>query len=183
MLSREHKKLCELFAGILEYPDGSLAEMSAKCAQLLGDSFQDAADIQAFAEFVSSRTREEMEESYIQTFDMTTATTFYLGYHLFGESPKRNALMLKLDEAYHSTGIVTGGELPDHLCVALRFLGAADDPEFCQPLIDECILPALGKIEAILKRDKNVYRHVVSALMAFLRQVSRKMVRVGGLRV
>lgn len=184
MLSQEHKEICQLFAGILDYPTGSLAEMSAICSRRLGASFPSAAaDMQAFADFASSQTQDALEESYIQTFDMTSTTTLYLGYHLFGETPKRSAFLLSLEDGYRADGFSSAPELPDHLGVMLRFLGVATDPEFCRPLIDECILPTLGRIEEALKKDKNAYQHVIGALRAFMQQVSRKMVRAGGLRV
>ncbi|MBI2852811.1 MAG: nitrate reductase molybdenum cofactor assembly chaperone [Chloroflexi bacterium] len=183
MLPREHQEVCRLFAGILDYPGESLVEISAECARRLKDSFSgDAEDMQSFVDFASGQTRATLEEHYIQTFDMTTATTLYLGYHLFGETQKRNAFLVKLEEGYEADGFSSGSELPDHLCVMLRFISIARDPEFCRPLIDECILPTLGRIEETLKKDKNVYRDVISALKVFLQQVSRKMVRVGGLR-
>lgn len=184
MLSREHQEICVLFAGLLDYPGESLAEKAAECTRRLKGVVPGATeDMESFAGFAASQTRAALEEQYIQTFDMSSVATLYLGYHLFGETQKRNAFLVKLDEGYQADGFSSGSELPDYLCTALRFLSIARDAEFCRPLIEECMLPTLAKIEDTLKKDKNAYRDVVSALQAFLQQVSRKMVKTGGLRV
>lgn len=181
MLSRENQEICELFARALDYPSPSLVESAADCAQRLAGSFPSIAEpMQSFVTFAASQTPEALEELYSQTFDMTPATTFYFGYQLFGDNPKRSAFMVTLEEAYQADGFSSGRELADHLGVLLRFLGIARDADFVTPLLQECILPTLEKMEAILKKDKNAYGLVISALKAFLQQVSRKLVKTGG---
>ena len=181
MLNQENKRVCQLFADILDYPGGSLRDAAKSCATQLDNSFPGiAAPMWSFDDFVNSQSLESLEELYTQTFDITPATSLYLGYHLFGETPKRSEFLIKLTEAYQSHSFSAGIELADHLRVMLRFLSVSEDPEFTLPLLEECILPTLEKTEKELKKNENQYAMVISPLLMFLRQITRKLARTGG---
>ena len=178
MLPQESKRLCQLFAEVLDYPSGSMRESASECLEQLKIYSPDIADpMQSFVTFTESRNRGELEELYAQTFDLTPATTLYLGYHLFNETPKRSAFLVKLEEAYKSHDFNSGTELADHLCVLLRFLSVAEDPEFVIPLLQECILPVLEKTEKAFPKDENGYKSAVSSLRLFLRQECRRLIK------
>lgn len=182
MLTEETKQLCQLFARVLDYPSSSLPGSAAECVKRLEDSFPEMAKpMQAFATFAQSQTPGRLEELYAQTFDITPATTLYVGYHLFGETPKRSAFLAKLQEAYQSHGFSNDTELADHLCVLLRFLSVARDSEFVIPLLQECVLPALEKIEEAFPKNKIGYAPAVSSLRLFLQQVNQQIIKAGGL--
>jgi nitrate reductase delta subunit len=182
MLPEETKQLCRLFADVLDYPGPSLLESATECIKQLEHSIPGVAEpMQSFVIFARGQSQGELEELYTQTFDITPATTLNVGYHLFGETPKRSAFMTKLQEAYQCQSLSAGTELPDHLCVLLRFFSVARDPEFTIPLLQECVLPVLEKLEGAFPGKKNGYRPVVSSLRLFLRQVCRELVKAGGL--
>ena len=182
MLPKETKQLCRLFAEVLDYPGNSLLESATECAQQLETSFpRIVRPMQSFVVFAQSQSLGTLEELYTQTFDVTPAITPYVGYHLFGESPKRSAFWVKLQEAYQSHHFSGGTELPDHLCVLLRFFSVAQDPEFVIPLLQECVLPVLEKMEKAFPKNKNGYAPVISSLRLFLREVSRQLIKAGGL--
>ncbi len=182
MLPEESKQLCRLFAEVLGYPGDSLSESANKCLRQLDGSFPDIADqMRPFVAFVESQGRGALEELYAETFDLAPASTLYIGYHLFGETPKRSSFLVRLEEAYQSHGFQSGTELADHLCVMLRFLAVAQDVEFAIPLLEESILPVLDKMAGDLQKNKNGYAPVVSSLRLFLRQLSRRLTKVGGL--
>ncbi len=183
MLPEETKQICQLFATVLDYPSHSLLESAVECAKRLESSFSGIAEpMQSFVTFAQSQSPETLEELYTQTFDITPATTPYVGYHLFGEGSKRSAFMIKLRETYQSHSFSGGTELPDHLCVLLRFFGVAQDTEFVIPLLQECILPVLEKMEAAFPKNKNGYKPAISSLRLFLQQVYRKLIKTGGLQ-
>ncbi|MBI2850434.1 MAG: nitrate reductase molybdenum cofactor assembly chaperone [Chloroflexi bacterium] len=181
MLSQENKQLCELFADALDYPDIGLPRTVHNCALHLQDSFSDLAKpVQAFADFVNNQSLESLEELYTQTFDITPATSLYLGYHLFGETPKRSEFLVQLTEAYKAHSFSSGIELADHLGVMLRFLSVSEDAGFGLPLLEECILPTLVKTEKELEKTKNPYGLVVAPLLKFLRQATGQLAKTGG---
>ena len=102
--------------------------------------------------------------------------------HLFGETPKRSVFMAKLQEAYQSHQLSSGTELPDHLCLLMKFLSVARDQETVIPLLEEGILPVLEKMERAFHKDKNSYVLVVRSLRLFLAEISRKLTKAGGMR-
>ena len=181
MLSQENRQLCQLFADMLDYPGGGLRQAAESCAIQLEKSSPGITEpVQGFADFVSSQSLESLEELYTQTFDVTPATSLYLGYHLFGETPKRSEFLIKLAEAYQAHSFSSGIELADHLGIMLRFLSVSEDPEFTLPLLEECILPTLVKTEKELKKSGNQYARVIGSLLVFLRQVTHKLAKTGG---
>lgn len=182
MLPEETKQLCLLFAIVLDYPEKSLPEAVTQCVRSLEHSFPESAEpMRRFATFACSQNLGQLEELYIHSFDISPATTPYLGYHLFGEGPKRSAFMVKLQEAYQAHHFSAGMEMPDHLCVLLRFLGVAQDAEFVIPLLQECLLPVLRKMERSLPENGNGYAPAVNSLKLFLQQVQRRLVKAGGM--
>ncbi|MBI2328481.1 MAG: nitrate reductase molybdenum cofactor assembly chaperone [Chloroflexi bacterium] len=182
MLPEESQQLCRLFAEVLDYPGASLAESANECLRQLDACLPDIADqMRSFVTFVESQGRGALEELYTATFDMAPALTQYIGYHLFGETPKRSAFLVRLEEAYQSHGFDSGTELADHLCVLLRFFSVAQDVEFVMPLLEECILPVLDKMAGDLRKSKNSYAPAVTSLRLFLQQLSRRLAKVGGL--
>ncbi len=48
-------------------------------------------------------------------------------------------------------------------------------------LLEESILPVLDKIAGDLQKNKNGYAPAISSLKLFLRQLSRRLAKVGGL--
>ena len=182
MLPEESKQLCRSFAEVLDYPGGSVSESAKECLRQLDGSFPDIADqMRPFVTFLESQRRGALEELYAETFDLTPASTLYIGYHLFGETHKRSSFLVRLEEAYQSHGFQSGTELADHLCVMLRFLAVAQDAEFVIPLLEESILPVLDKMAGELQKGKIGYAPAVSSLRLFLRQLSRRLAKVGGL--
>ena len=182
MLSQENRQLFQLFADVLDYPGSGLRQAAKSCAIQLENSFPGITKpVQWFADFVNNQSLESLEELYTQTFDVTPATSLYLGYHLFGETPKRSEFLIKLTDAYQALSFSSGIELADHLGIMLRFLSVAEDPEFILPLLEECILPTLEKTEKELKKNENQYAMVISPLLVFLRQITHKLVKTGGI--
>lgn len=173
MADTEVGRLYRLYADILDYPgDGLIAHARECVGRLSGHSPEAAREMQAFLSFVLKESPGRMEEIYTRTFDITPVTTLYLSYHLFGESYQRGAFLVRLREAYRDHGFSSGAELADHLCILLRFIGIVDDPEFVHPLLEECILPTLEKIEEAL--SKNEYGPAISSLRFFLQEEHRK---------
>jgi nitrate reductase delta subunit len=72
-----------------------------------------------------------------------------VGYHLFGETYKRSVFLLGLKQRYRALGFaMDAAELPDRLSVVLRFLACCPDDALRDELIDEAVLPALGRMSA-----------------------------------
>lgn len=167
------------FADLLSYPTASILAQAEACLATLQESHTEA--VPAFESFLRGLGHCEMEklkELYTTTFDMQPVCYPYIGYQLFGESYKRGALMAQLNEAYHAFGFSAGQELPDHLPVAMRFLGldsANRAGEFCQALLHSGLIPALEKmVQPFGSESENPYFWLLSSLKRFLVQTPEK---------
>lgn len=181
MFPEDTRQLCRLFADVLDYPDDSSLGIARECLQKLETSFPDSArPMKTFVDYTQSQSLGTREETYTQTFDTASERTLYVGYQLFGENPKRSTFLVRLEEAYQSHQFSRGSELADHLPVLLRFLSVAREPEFAIPLLQECLLPVLDKIEEDFRKDKTGYGASVRSLKRFLKTVSKSLEKTGG---
>lgn len=179
------RRLYGLFAQLLEYPRGSVAEAARQCQALLAVEHPEAASLLAeFAATAEAAPPGRLEEIYTRTFDLNGLCYPYVGYHLFGESYKRSLLLVGLKQRYGAVGLDTGSELADHLAVLLRFLDILDDAQLARELVQEALLPALermtgngegggetpdGEPEAPDPADgRDTYRRVLYALRSVL---------------
>lgn len=168
--------LYDLFADLLSYPTVDLPAQAETCLAQLRTSHPEATvALEKFSAALAERSLAQNEEFYTVTFDMQPVCYPYAGYHLFGESYKRGAFMAQLNEAYHAFGYSAGDELPDHVPAILRFLGldaANRQGDFCQALLNEGLVPALGKMrQAFDEQSKNPYASLLMALQVFLTPV------------
>jgi nitrate reductase delta subunit len=167
---REPTEMLRLFAAVLDYPGPQLREQCRALEdRLTSDDPAAGTALSGFRAAADSLSAEQLEEIYTTTFDLNPSCCLYAGFHLFGESYKRGALMAKLNAEYHARGYDCGSELPDHLPVLLRFLADLDDPELCGALLAEVVLPALSRVAENLQGSGNLYERVVQAARAALR--------------
>jgi nitrate reductase delta subunit len=115
-----------------------------------------------------------MEEIYTGTFDLQTKCCPYTGYHLFGENNKRGAFMVKLKEQYREHGFSTEKELPDHVCVILRFIATSRDDDLNRVLIDECLAPVLMKMKQGFTEDRNPYGEIIHSLLLIFQEMQKE---------
>ncbi len=172
-------RLFDLFSDLLAYPTPAMLGQTQECLAQLQELHPDAASaLEKFHHVLQQHPLEKMEELYTVTFDMQPVCYPYLGYHLFGESYKRGAFMAQLNEAYHAFDYSAGQELPDHLSIVLRFLGldaANRGGDFCQALLNEGLIPALGKmLQAFGRQSENPYFGLLSALHLVLVSIPEK---------
>jgi nitrate reductase delta subunit len=176
MLKDSTGRLFDLFADLLEYPAFTTPLKAGLCYEQLQMRQSEAGRLlESFYHHVDQRTTDQMQELYTGTFDMQPVCYPYVGYHLFGESYKRGAFMAHLNEAYRSSSFSAGKELPDHICVILRFLGQDEGKrrdDFGRVLLREGLTPALEKMtQALRQQPDNPYTGVVSALLLVLRNL------------
>ncbi len=170
MVGLENERLLyHHFADLLTYPGADLAAAARRCAALLAAAEPEAAAAVArFGTWAEATPSGRLEEVYTNTFDLQPVCCPYVGYHLFGESYKRGAFMVKLKEEYRRHGFDAGNELPDHLCVVLRFLALVTDEALGKDLIAECVMPSLAKMVAGFGASANPYTELLRALLSLL---------------
>lgn len=158
------REVFRLFGELLDYPGPDTMARAYTCGRLLDDQ----AAVTELANFTLASgclSLERMEEIYTGTFEINPASFIYAGYVLFGESAKRGALMVKLQEEYRQRGFDYVGELPDHLGLMFRFLATVDDaPELVDDLLTECIAPAVHQMREAID-PANPYAALLSAIL------------------
>lgn len=163
--------LYELFAEILDYPGPHFAACVRDCTDLLElESPETAGMLGRFQRYQSAVSLGELQEAYTSVFDMQPECTLNLGYQLLGDDWRRSILLFKLKEMYQANNFDSGCELPDHLCVLLRFLAILKNSSEAAELVDDCLLPTLSRMASSTQLGENPYRWVLQSLLSWLRE-------------
>lgn len=148
---------------LLSYPKPDFDEVLAQSLETL-----DSLPLTAFHRAMNALTRDEREELYTGTFDVTPRCVPYTSIHLFGEENfKRGEFMAALHCQYEQSGFDTCGELPDHVSVLLGYAATLPEPAR-RELVEFCLLGPLSKIRASLP-EEHPYRFVLDAVEDTLR--------------
>src|SRR5262249_37006604 len=76
--------------------------------------------IQRFVDYFRDTPALELQQRYVQTFDLQKRSSLYLTFFSHGDTRKRGQELLKLKRLYRAPGFVLeDGELPDYLPVVL----------------------------------------------------------------
>lgn len=158
-----------LFADIFDYPTPILADRVDELLPLATATSGEAAQLlYQFRTFVDKTPPEKVEELYTGTFDLQPICSPYIGYQIFGEEYRRGMFMAHLREYYRTSGFFAGTDLPDHLCVILRFLAGREPGEVERELVTDCLVPALEKMVEGFTESTNPYRGALQALLLLL---------------
>jgi nitrate reductase molybdenum cofactor assembly chaperone len=113
---------------------------------------------------IAALDRAQLEAAYTSTFDLAPSCSPYLGAHLFGdEGPGRGRLLIGLRASYEKAGLCFDkGELPDHVAEVLAF-AAHEEAEEWSDLVRLILVPALAKMDDLVRASSNPYRHLIAA--------------------
>lgn len=156
---------------LLDYPGEGMTDVIEALCERSAETCPEAAQaLRAFQAAVEPLDPGQREELYVKTFDFAPLCAPYVGAHLIagnGEGFKRSEFLAALAGAYREAGFDTGGELPDHLALVLRFRTRLA-PEEREELARLCLLPAAMRMEEELVRNENPYRHVLRAIRCLI---------------
>ncbi len=127
-------QLYRLIARLLDYPDAELFKhLSVMKESLESDPSipeQERKTIVDFLTWMGMHTLIGLQETYVQTFDMTPEHDLHLTHHLFGDDRGRGPALVDLGEHYRSAGLeLEDGELPDYLPLILEYVSTLDEME------------------------------------------------------
>ena len=159
---------------LLTYPDDELmSEMPTirQGVQTLPKNVRVHID-RYFAE-TDGKTLLELQEKYVATFDLKRRCCLYLTYYLNGDTRRRGMALVRFQETYGRYGFhADTGELPDFLPVLLEFSAHGGEPaEAAASLIDEH-REGLEVLGAALEKVESPQRHIISAVLATLPELS-----------
>ncbi|MFF4547706.1 nitrate reductase molybdenum cofactor assembly chaperone [Streptomyces sp. NPDC001406] len=161
--------LLRLMSLLLQYPDAELVAARQVVAATV-DALEPspaATELAAFTAWFTAQEPDALERHYVETFDLRRKSGLYLTYYLHGDTRRRGMALLAMAQRYRAAGWDTdGGELPDHLPVALEFAA------LCGPGPGEAPLRqhrrGLELIHRALTDMDSPYRHVLAALLSLL---------------
>jgi nitrate reductase molybdenum cofactor assembly chaperone NarJ/NarW len=159
----------EFFAELLDYPGPTTEENTRKCIALVAPASAEAAEkVRQFEAGCVARSLTQIQELYTKSFDLRPDCTLNTSYHLFGDDWRRSIFLAELKGIYNSCSFETGNELPDYLCLILRFLGTKERSGQTGELVEECVIPAVRHILLLIGQEENPYKEVLEALLLWL---------------
>lgn len=159
----------QLLSVCLRYPDQHLLDGRGELVAAL-DALPSSRVKDSLARFLATLVGVnliELEQRYVETFDLRRRTSLYLTYYLHGDTRKRGMALLRLKRLYATAGLeLAGGELPDYLPLVLEFCALAPG-EVADRLLREHRL-ALELLRQGLREGESPYAHLLDALCATL---------------
>jgi nitrate reductase delta subunit len=160
-------------AGLLTYPDASLARRARILAETVQASHPRVADdVECFAGLVEDRPLAELQEEYTSAFDLSAACSLELGWHLFGESRDRGAFLASIREDLQRAGVAEASGLPDHVSHLLPLL-AREEPERAA-MLAVLIAPAIETVRGRLGTRGSAYVHLLAAAGALAAELASR---------
>lgn len=183
-----------LFADLFRYPGEQFPQLVKACRTALESDHPEAAEeMRVFEDYISSLTRDGVEELYTKTFDVQPICYLDLGYVIFGEDYKRGAFLLHMKEEQRLAGNDCGTDLPDHLSNILVWITRTHNRALINELIAKILIPGVEKMisefvnarvdlklkvlrklhRAIIQEELNhgnVYRNALAALLLVLKK-------------
>jgi nitrate reductase delta subunit len=124
--------LYNVLARLLDYPVPELKSHVDEIREVVvNESAISEEERQAIGEFVDHVAQTsliELEQEYVQTFDMIPEHSMHLTHHLFGDDRGRGPALVDLGEHYKGMGWeAREGELPDYLPLILEYVSTLDE--------------------------------------------------------
>ena len=165
----DERVIFEMLADLLRYPGEDYLPHLSDCARVLAPVDPEAARLlDELTARLEGRTVEQVQELFIQSFDLSPVCSLEMGWHLFGENYERGALLVRMRQELRRYGLPESDELPDHLTHALALLSRME-PERAEEFAGACVLPALDKMLAALEGKEDPMESIPQAIARVLR--------------
>ncbi len=159
----DFETLCDALASVLTYPGRDYAERVLRYRDMAAVEAPAAVEqAEAFMANIEGKSLSELEERYIQTFDLNPLCSLDTGWQLFGEEYNRGLYMVKIRDEMRRLEIPETTELPDHLTNVLPVLGRMPEEDAISFAVC-CVIPAVDKILRAVKKG-DVYRPLIQGI-------------------
>lgn len=151
------KEMLQLLSILLQYPKSSWLEIN-ELRQLVSElePLAKRKKVYSFLDYLEHSTCEELEESYVTTFDFSEHCNLYITSLLCPDDQKRGQVLADLKDIYRQAGLeVDTEELPDYLPMLLEFLAIASQ-ESCKQIL-EIVSPGIEKLWQQLLEKRSPY--------------------------
>lgn len=153
-----------MLSKLLDYPDQELKDGLTLVAGLLatepGLEEAERRKVQDVVAWMQGMDLLKLQETYVQTFDLTPEHSLHLTHHLFGDDRGRGPALIDLTEHYKGTGLqARDGELPDYLPLILEFVSTLEPLEARMFLSDT--VKVLEVLAANLEKAQSPYAALI----------------------
>lgn len=161
-------------AALLDYPGQEWDEILAQIDSSLGHvSAEAAAEFSQFLEWARGKSRREVEEAYVETFDQKRRCCLELTYYATGDTRQRGIALTIVRDLYAAVGWqLENDQLPDYLPNILELAARTEGEE--HELVEAMLASHREGIEilhAALLSLSSPWAHVVAALRMALPEV------------
>jgi nitrate reductase delta subunit len=155
--------LLDALAALVEYPDAEFAASLRHGIAVARETDPElAALIDRFADEIAFLPLGQLQEAYVEAFDLDPRCALDLGWHLHGERRERGELLATLRERLRAAGLTESSQLPDHLTHLLRLMARQRDEDRAG-LASVCAAP-LEHIRDMLRRRRSPYALLIGAV-------------------
>ena len=159
--------LCRVLAALLDYPGENFALVLDEAETFLGCGPAPRLvcdQILSVLRWMRGQDPTALQETYVQTFDLTPRNALHLTAHLLEEQDRRRGpALIRLAEHYGAAGLhIAGGELPDYLPAILEFASMIE-PQAAAGFLAEAE-EALVVLEGNLRSAGSPYALLVDAV-------------------
>ncbi len=163
-----------VFSLLLQYPDDELlavrVELEAEISSL--PRSRERRCLQAFSEWFGTRGATDLQQTYVETFDLQKRSSLYLTFFSQGDTRQRGQALLRLKRLYAAAGLeLQERELPDYLPVVLEFAELAPEALATRVLAEH--RAALELLRLHLVEIESPYRHLLEGVCASLPRLGR----------
>jgi nitrate reductase assembly molybdenum cofactor insertion protein NarJ len=155
--------LFDRLAGLFTYPGRDYhARVNASVAALTRAHPAAAERLERFRAGVAGLRVEQLQEMFIQSFDLNPDGALEIGWHLFGEQYERGEYLVRMRRLLRRFELPESVELPDHLSHALAVLGRMEKDE-ADDFAAACLFPALARMLAGAKAGGGIFVDLLEA--------------------
>ncbi|WP_346200748.1 nitrate reductase molybdenum cofactor assembly chaperone [Caldifermentibacillus hisashii] len=130
-MNNEKRTILVISARLLDYPANGIKNLINDIEELVENLIAKTdvkEEIRQMYKPLSDFNDTEIQELYVETFDLKTKLGLYLTAHELGDSSRRGAALIKLQKIINQSGFErTGEELADYIPMLLEFLAVAPE--------------------------------------------------------
>jgi nitrate reductase delta subunit len=155
--------LLDALAQLVEYPDAEFFTSLRHARAIARETDPQAASlVDRFADEIAFLPLGQLQEAYVEAFDLDPECALDLGWHLHGERRERGEMLAALRARLQAAGVSESSQLPDHLTHVLMLMARQPD-EDRTGLASACAGP-LEHIRDTLRRRGSPYALLIDAV-------------------
>lgn len=169
-MNRQKKIILVVASKLLGYPSADVQKLIRDLDELIEDTIDEKQlkeELKAVYASLARLESIEIQELYVETFDLKSKLGLYLTAHELGDSNKRGAALIKLQKVISQSGFErVGEELVDYIPMLFEFLAVAPKKSEVERLYKRLSVAVSYMLENI--DENNPYAKILDILMKYV---------------